>query len=58
MLHLRARLASAAPLLLTAAPARAFRVTFKNPYLSDAVPMTDAEREAQTNLPVWERQYD
>lgn len=38
--------------------ARNFRQTFVNPYKSDPTPMNDAQREAQTAKPVWDRVFD
>ena len=43
---------------LAAASVRGFRSTFKNPYLHDPTPMSDAERQEQTAKPVWERTFD
>lgn len=37
---------------------RSFRSTFKNPYLTETIKLTEAEREEQASLPVWERKFD
>lgn len=37
---------------------RSFRATFKNPYLTETYNLTDAEREEEAKLPVWDRKFD
>lgn len=51
------RAAFQAPLFGTVA-SRGFRTEFKNPYKYDPTQISEYERQAQSEKPVWERVFD
>ena len=48
----------AAMLKIVQAPVRTFRNDFINPYMSNPIKLSEAERTTQDALPVWERAFD